>query len=60
MGSPTGGPAKLDGEFVPLYEGALTAIIIGCESTNQAELIEMLNEYAPSLSIKRMVRIPNH
>jgi hypothetical protein len=60
MGSPTGGPAKLDGEFVPLPEGALTAIIIGCESTNQAELIEMVNKYAPGLAIRRMVRVPNH
>ncbi len=60
MGSPTGGPAKLDGEFVPLPEGALTAVVLGCESTNQSELINIVNEYAPGLIIKRMVRVPNH
>jgi hypothetical protein len=60
MGSPTSGPAKLDGEYVPLPEGALTAIIIGCESTKQSEIIDMVNRYDPGLTIKRMVRVPNH
>jgi hypothetical protein len=60
MGSPTGGPAKLDGEFVSLPNGALTGIIIGCESHNQGEIVDLAKEHAPELAIKRMVRVPNH
>ena len=61
IGSPTGGPIKLvDGQFVPLPEGALTAIILGCDSPHEAELTNLIDQYAPGLTIKRMVRIPNH
>jgi hypothetical protein len=60
VGSLQGGPAKLDGNFVPLPDGALTAIILGCESTDHAELMSIVNEYAPGLPVKRMVRVPNH
>lgn len=54
------GPTKLDGNFVTLPDGALTAIILGCESQDQAELISIINEYAPGLPIKRAERFPNH
>jgi len=60
MGSLQGGPAKLDGNFVPLPDGALTAIILGCESQNQTELASIVNQYAPGLTVKQMVRVPNH
>jgi hypothetical protein len=60
MGSLQGGPAKLDGDFVPLPNGALTAIILGCESQNRTELTSIVNQYAPGLAVKRMVRVPNH
>lgn len=53
------GPTKLDGNFVSLPDGALTAIILGCESQNGAELIGIVNEYAPGLPTKRAVRVPN-
>lgn len=54
------GPTKLYGNYGNLPDGALTAIILGCESQNQAELTRIVNEYAPGLTIKRMVRVPNH
>ena len=54
------GPTKLDGNFVTLPDGALTAIILGCESRDQAELISIINEYAPGLPINRAERVPNH
>jgi len=60
MESLRSGPAKLNGDFVPLPEGALTAIILGCVSPDQADLLSMTREYAPGLTIKRMVRVPNH
>jgi hypothetical protein len=60
MGSPTGGPAKLvDGQFVPLPDGALTAIILGCECPHEAKLTDLINQHAPGLIIKRMVRVPS-
>jgi hypothetical protein len=54
------GPTKLDGNFVTLPVGALTAIILGCESEDEAELTGIVNEYAPGLAIKRADRSPNH
>jgi len=54
------GPTKLDGNFVALPDGALTAIILGCESQNEAELTGIVKEYAPGLAIERAVRVPNH
>ena len=49
MGSPTGGPAKLvDGQFVPLPDGALTAIILGCECPHETKLTDLINEHASS------------
>jgi hypothetical protein len=53
------GPTKLDGNFVALPDGALTAIILGCESENENELIDAVNEFAPGLPIGRAVRVPN-
>jgi hypothetical protein len=60
MGSPTGGPAKHDGEFVPLPDVALTGIIIGCDSEDQNEIVRLATEHVPNVEIKRMVRVPNH
>ena len=60
FGSLTRGPAKLDGEFATLPDGALTAILIGCENRNQAEIADLVNEYAPGVAIKHVVRVPNY
>ena len=54
------GPTKLYGNFVTLPDGALTAIIVGCESQNHAEVLSIVNEHAPGLLIKRAERVPNH
>jgi len=60
MGSLLDGPTKLDGYFVPLPDGALTAIILGCTNEDHDEILSIVNEYAPGLAIKRAIRVPNH
>ena len=54
------GPTRLDDNYVTLPDGTLTAIILGCESQNEAELTGIVNEYSPGLVIKRAVRVQNH
>jgi hypothetical protein len=54
------GPTKLYGNYVILPTGALTSIILGCESQDRAEVESMVKEYAPDVLIKRAQRIPNH
>lgn len=59
FGSQLDGPAKLDNEFVRLPDGALSAIILGCQSDHHAEVHELVERFAPGLPIKQMVRIPH-
>jgi hypothetical protein len=59
FGSSSDSPAKLDGDFVRLPDGALTAIILGCQSHHHAEVYELVKQFAPGLPIKQMVRIPH-
>jgi hypothetical protein len=54
------GPTKLYGNYVSLPTGALTSIILGCESQDRAEVASMVKEYAPNVLIKRAQRAPNH
>jgi hypothetical protein len=54
------GPTKLHEKFVMLPAGALTAIILGCECQDQAEVLSLVNKHAPDLPVKRAVRVPNH
>ena len=51
------GPTKLDDNYVTLPDGTLTAIILGCESQNEDELTDIVNEHSPGLVIKRAVRV---
>jgi hypothetical protein len=53
------GPTKLFGNFVTLPEGALTAIILGCESQDHAEVLTIVSEHAQRLLVKRAERVPN-
>jgi hypothetical protein len=54
------GPMKLHNQdFVKLPPNALSAIIIGCESKNQQEIIDIANAHQPALKIKWAVRAPN-
>jgi hypothetical protein len=53
------GPTKLYGNFVILPAGALTAIILGCESRGHAEVLRIVGEHAPGLLVKRVERVPN-
>jgi hypothetical protein len=46
------GPLRLDGNFVTLPEGALTAIIVGCGNADFEEVREIVEEHAPGLPIK--------
>jgi hypothetical protein len=53
------GPLKLHGDFVLLPPGALVAVIVGCESPNYDEVTCLTREFAPSVSVPRVVRVPN-
>ena len=54
------GPMKLyNNDFVKLPQGALSAIIIGCENKNRPEIIEIVKVHQSSVSIKWAVRVPN-
>jgi hypothetical protein len=54
------GPMKLHNhDFVKLPTGALSAIIIGCENTEHAEIIEITRAHQPHVRIKWAVRMPN-
>jgi hypothetical protein len=55
-----GVPTRLEGNFVRLPEGALTAIILGCENRDRDEIIEVLKAYAPEMALRRATRVPNH
>lgn len=54
------GPTKLFDDYVLLPTGALTSIILGCESKDHDEISDIIKKYAPAVSIKRAVRVPNH
>ena len=51
---------RLQGDYVPLPEGALRTIIIGSEAQNTDEIISVVRQYAPTLEIKQMRRVRNH
>lgn len=52
------GPLKLDGNFVALPDGALTAIIVGCKNTDIDEVHAIVAEHAPGLRIKWATLVP--
>lgn len=54
------GPTQLIDNCMALPPGALTAIILGCESEHADELLSIVEELAPGLRIKRAIRVPNH
>jgi hypothetical protein len=54
------GPLKLHGNFVLLPAGALTAVVVGCESPDYADILSIVRDHAPSILVKRAVRVPNH
>lgn len=55
-----GAPTRLDGNFVPLPDNALKAIILGCENRDRDEIVQMINVLAPRLALRRAVRVANH
>jgi hypothetical protein len=59
MGSVLDGPTRIDGNYVALPDGAVTAIVLGCQNTAKEEVRDIIKEHAPGLPIKRAVRIPN-
>lgn len=52
------GPTYLEERFVKLPEGAITAILVGCENPFFEEVANIVAEYAPSVTVKRMIRDP--
>jgi hypothetical protein len=46
-------PLQLHDNFVHLPEGALTAIIVGCESNDHDEIASIVKEHPPNVRIKR-------
>jgi hypothetical protein len=56
----TDGSAKLDGNYVALPDGAVTAIVLGCENRLHDEVRKILDDYAPAVSIKRIIREQSH
>lgn len=59
LASSLDGPLKLYDNFVLLPAGALTSIIVGCESKDYAEVLTIVSEHMPLVSMKRIVRSPN-
>jgi hypothetical protein len=59
IGTLAAGPLKLEGDFVHLPVGALTAIILGCANQDYTDIHQIVREHAPSLTIRRVVRVPN-
>jgi len=54
------GPTKLYNEdFVKLPPGALSAIIIGCECKDHADVIDIVKKHQPGVKIKWADRVPN-
>jgi hypothetical protein len=56
---PDGHPLKLDGKFLPLPRRSLVGVIVGCNG-NYAQAMEIVNQHAPGLPIKRMIQEPSH
>jgi hypothetical protein len=56
---PDGIPIKLEGQFLHLPTGALTAVIVGCKAEFNV-VAELVHNCQPSLPIKRALRVPNH
>jgi hypothetical protein len=56
---PDGHPLKLNSEFLRLPTEALAAVVVGCRG-NYAEVAQIVQENAPTVAVKRMIRVPNH
>jgi hypothetical protein len=48
----------LQGEYVPLPDGALSAVIIGCKARRE-NIVNLVRKYAPKLPIKYVQRVAN-
>jgi hypothetical protein len=48
-----------EGNFLALPEGALTAVIVGCDADYDA-IKAIVDTHMPALPVKRIVRIPHH
>jgi hypothetical protein len=57
--SAPGSALQLDGNYLELPDGALQALIIGCEA-DEWEIRQFLKEHAPDLAVKRAVRANGH
>lgn len=53
------GPTFLSGNYVNLPDGAITAIIVGCDNPFFDEVVSIVSEFAPSVTVERAVRHPN-
>ena len=52
-------PLMLHGDFVLLPKGALTAIIVGCQSSDYTNIQKIVETYCPWIPVKRAVRVAN-
>ncbi len=52
------GPTYMDCQFVRLPDGAITAVIVGCENPFFDEVAAIVAEHAPSVVVRRAVRDP--
>jgi hypothetical protein len=53
---------NLDGDCFRLPPSALQSVIVGCEAREATynAVANIVNEHAPGLQVKRVVRVPNH
>jgi hypothetical protein len=56
---PDGHPLKPDGRFLKLPPGSLVGVIVGCNG-NYDEAMEIVNQHAPGLPLRRMIQDPSH
>lgn len=56
---PDGHPLKPDGSFLRLPPRSLVGVIVGCNG-NYAEAMEIINQNAPGIPIRRMIQDPSH
>ena len=55
---PDGNPLKPDGSFLKLPPKSLVGVIVGCDG-NYAKAEEVINQHAPRLPLKHMVKDPS-
>jgi hypothetical protein len=51
-------PMQLDGDFLPLQDGTLKFVILGCEA-NQEKILKFFKGHAPKMPLKRAIRANN-